>query len=48
MLALTYPGMFILHQPAFGVVPSIRRTPEFQRAADSEESVLLEDMTMAF
>ncbi|KAF8603721.1 alkaline phytoceramidase [Ceratobasidium sp. AG-I] len=45
ILALTYPGMFVLHQPTLGLVPSIRRSPGFQKPV-TEESSLLEDATM--
>ncbi|KAG8776846.1 hypothetical protein FRC12_000673 [Ceratobasidium sp. 428] len=45
MLTLSHPDMFVLYEPCVGVVPSIRRSPEFQRP-ETEEHLLGERVTI--
>ncbi|CEL53531.1 Alkaline ceramidase 3 OS=Homo sapiens GN=ACER3 PE=1 SV=3 [Rhizoctonia solani AG-1 IB] len=39
MLSTSHPDMFVLHHPMISIVPSVRRSPEFQRP-EAEEYLL--------
>ncbi|QRV78430.1 alkaline ceramidase [Ceratobasidium sp. AG-Ba] len=45
MLNLAHPNMFILHKPFLGIVPSVRRSPHFERP-ETEEHLLGERASM--